>query len=184
MKKKALKKYVKSFEVIIVNNYDPSIQLADTKGVTIEKLKREKRGLKFNVTVKVHLRKESEDRTICKKPYFTSSTITVLNEDEIPDKLDRAIEEILERIARWTSEGSGWNIEEVDNHYINVVSYVPFRGNSYISLPKELQNSLKGLINIKNEDNKCFQWCHIRHLNPVKYHAERITVRDIEFAER
>jgi len=95
--------------------------------VTIETLKSEKRGLKFKVTVKVHLRKEREDRTICKKPYFTSNTMTVLNEDEIPEKIDRAIEEILERIARWISEGSGWNIEDVDNHYINVVSCVPLR---------------------------------------------------------
>ena len=29
-----------------------------------------------------------------------------------------------------------------------------------------------GLINIKNNDNKCFLWCHIRHLNLVKTHLE------------
>ena len=22
------------------------------------------------------------------------------------------------------------------------------------------------MINIKNDDNECFRWCHIRHLNP------------------
>ena len=26
---------------------------------------------------------------------------------------------------------------------------------------------MKGLINSKNNDNKCFLWCHIRHLNPL-----------------
>ena len=31
---------------------------------------------------------------------------------------------------------------------------------------------MKGLINIKNNDNKCFLWCHIRHLNPLKTHPE------------
>ena len=25
---------------------------------------------------------------------------------------------------------------------------------------------MKGLINTKNDVNECFQWCHIRHLNP------------------
>ena len=34
---------------------------------------------------------------------------------------------------------------------------------------------MKGLINIKNNDNKCFLWCHIRHLNSLKRHPERIT---------
>ena len=37
---------------------------------------------------------------------------------------------------------------------------------------------MKGLINIKNNDYKCFLWCHIRHLNLVKTHPERITKED------
>ena len=42
-------------------------------------------------------------------------------------------------------------------------------------MPHQLKNSVKGLINIKNNDNKCFLWCHIRHLNPLKIHRKRIT---------
>ena len=37
---------------------------------------------------------------------------------------------------------------------------------------------MKGLINIKNNDNKCFLWCHTRHLNLVKIHPKRITKED------
>ena len=37
---------------------------------------------------------------------------------------------------------------------------------------------MKVLIDIKNNDNKCFFWCHIRHLNPLKTHPERITKVD------
>ena len=39
---------------------------------------------------------------------------------------------------------------------------------------------MKGLINIKNNDNKCFLWCYTRHLNPLKLHPERITKVDKE----
>ena len=45
-------------------------------------------------------------------------------------------------------------------------------------MPNKLKNSMKGLINIKNNDNKCFLWCHIRHLNPLKIHPERVTEAD------
>ena len=38
----------------------------------------------------------------------------------------------------------------------------------------------KRLINIKNNDQKCFIWCHVRHINPVKVHPERITRKDKE----
>ena len=37
---------------------------------------------------------------------------------------------------------------------------------------------MKVLINIKNNGNKCFLWCHIRHLNLVKIHPERIKKED------
>ena len=37
---------------------------------------------------------------------------------------------------------------------------------------------MKDLFNIKNNDNKCFLWCHIRHLNLVKTHPERMTIED------
>ena len=37
---------------------------------------------------------------------------------------------------------------------------------------------MKGLINIKNNDNKCFLCYHIRHLSLVKTHPERITKED------
>ena len=36
----------------------------------------------------------------------------------------------------------------------------------------------KGLINIKNNDNKCFLWCYIRHLNPLNKDPQRITKVD------
>ena len=44
-----------------------------------------------------------------------------------------------------------------------------------MKMPAELRSSKKGLINIKNNDQKCFLWCHVRHINPVKIHPERIT---------
>ena len=33
---------------------------------------------------------------------------------------------------------------------------------------------MKELINIKNNDNIFFLWWHIRYLNPLKIHSERI----------
>ena len=77
-------------------------------------------------------------------------------------------QEILNTIDKWVSEGSGWVIDRIDSHYINVTTYQPLNGLSYIELPIELQNPAKGLINIKKKDDECFRWCHIRHLNPQR----------------
>ena len=49
-------------------------------------------------------------------------------------------------------------------------------------MPDELKNSMKGLINIKKDDNKCFLWCDIRHLNPLNKNTQRITKADKKVA--
>ena len=51
-----------------------------------------------------------------------------------------------------------------------------------MKLPAELKSSKKGLINIKNNDQKCFLWCHVRHVNPINIHPERITQNDKNLA--
>ena len=74
-------------------------------------------------------------------------------------------------------------IRLVHDYYLNVIKYQPVKGSSYIKLPQELRNNAKGLINIKkkNEDNECFRWCHIRHLNPQDKCPQRIKNSDKQY---
>ena len=92
-------------------------------------------------------------------------------------------QEILSAIDKWVSEGSEWVTDRIDSHYINVTLYKPLNGSSYMELPTELRNPKKGLINIKNKDDECFRWCHIRHLNPQTEHPERIKNEDEQSIE-
>ena len=57
-------------------------------------------------------------------------------------------QEILSTIDKWVLECSGWVINRIDSHYINVTLYKPLNSSSYIELPMELRNPKKGLINI------------------------------------
>ena len=45
-----------------------------------------------------------------------------------------------------------------------------------------IKKSKKGLINIKTNDQKYFLWCHVRYINLVKIHPERITPEDKKLA--
>ena len=94
--------------------------------------------------------------------------------------LKNAFQEILYRIDNWINEGSGWIVELMESQYINIPTYRPLPESSYIKLPAELKSLKKGLINIKNNVQKCFLWCDVRHVNPVKIHPERITREDKE----
>ena len=101
--------------------------------------------------------------------YFNSASKTVINFEY---NLDKCFQEILYRIGIWINEVSGWVIESIEAQYVNISIYSPLSGGTYIELPHKLKHSMKGLINIKNNDNKRF------HLNPSKTHPERIEKAD------
>ena len=195
-KKKALKQRVKSFEVAIIERKDPTKQLYYTThdvAKELESILHRDGGMKAQVTLHINFKKKTiwyrddgqpEEVFEYKDAYFNSKSFIKLNEYEIIEALDKAAEEINNKIAIWLSEGSGWIIVEIRSHFVNIIKYLPLRGNSYLPLPEELRHHNKGLINPKNKDNKCFLWCHNRHKNALKIHPERITQSDRELAKK
>ena len=180
----ALKGFTKSFEIGIKNNKDPLEQLQNTRKAVeyhIVKILTSMKGLKFVEMLRVTFKKLVKYEIEYKTAYFNSKAQTIINNLEIPGALQTSKQQILNMIAQWVSEGSGWTIQSVDNHYLNIAQYQPMKGSSYIKLPQELRNSKKGLINMKNEDNECFRWCHIRRLNPQDKYPQRIKKSDKEY---
>ena len=98
--------------------------------------------------------------------------------------MKESFKEILYMIDGWINNGSGWIIEAIKSQYINISTYRPLAGSSYIDLPIELKHPKKGLINIKNNDQKCFLWCHVRHINPSKEHPGEILKNDKRLASK
>ena len=88
--------------------------------------------------------------------------------------LENSFQEILYMIDVWLNNGSGSNVESIECQYINISTYRPLSESFYMDLPVELKSPRKGLINIKNKDEKCFLWCHVRHINPSKEYLGRI----------
>jgi len=129
---KALKGYTKSYEIEVRDEMDPLKQLNITKiGVEYELKKQleQLKGYKFVLTLKVTFEKTEQIKTA----YFNSQPQMVLNEKDID--LSQANQEILNKIAVWISEGSGWVIKSIDDEYVNIVKYEPLKGSSYIELP-------------------------------------------------
>ena len=93
------------------------------------------------------------------------------------------MQKMLYLIDNWINEGSSWIVESIESQYINISTYRPLSGSSYVKLPAQLKSARKGLINIKNNDQKGFLWRHVRHINPFKEHAERITKENKKLAK-
>ena len=142
----------------------------------------ELKGFKYQIKLAVLLSKvKNNSETEYYPVSFNSLTKTVINEDH---KLDHEFQEIIYRLDNWISHGSGWIVEEVYSQFLNVSSHLPLSGSTYIKLPNELKHSMKGLINIQNNDNKYLMRCHVRHLNLVAKMLERIRKEDREIFKK
>ena len=73
-------------------------------------------------------------------------------------------------------------MDKIEGLCINISNYEPLLGGGYIPLPKVLNNSMKGLIDLKTKDHKRFMWCHVRLINPTNSHPERINEQDKKIA--
>ena len=169
-----------TYKVELIDQKGPSPQLKASKSRIknlFHDLLNETKGFKYQITIKISSKKYKGIEIELSPVYFNSTTITVINHKF---DLDKSFQESLYRIDDWINEGSGWIVEKTHSQYITISTFRPLLGSSYIKLPAELKNPKKGLINIKNNDQKCFLWCHIRHLNPLKIHPERITKQDKE----
>ena len=184
---RALKGHVKSYEVELQDNLNPLNHFKKTRPQTkshLEDLLKTMKGFKFIETLEVTFEKDTINSktgkcvSIYKTAFFNGKAKTITKVDDIEPELNMSRQEILNTIDKWISECSGWVIDRIDSHYLNVTLYKPLNGNSYIELPTELRNPKKGLINIKNKDAECFRWCHIRHLNPQGKDPQRIKKED------
>ena len=190
---KALKGHAKSYEIELQDNLNPLNNFTKTRPQTeshLEDILKTMKGFKFIETLEVTFEKDTIDSktgkcvSIYKTAFFNGKAKIVTKVDDMEPELNMSKQEILNMIDKWVSEGSGWVIDQIDSHYLNVTLYKLLNGSSYIKLPTDLRNTKKGLINIKNEDNECFRWCHIRHLNPQEKNPQRIKKEDKKMIEK
>ena len=108
--------YAMSYKVEIVERKDPIVQLEASK-LSIKdlfsNLINEIKGFKYQITVKVLLKKYKPNREIEFAPiYFNSSTQLVIYHRY---ELNKSFQEILCRIDAWINKGSGWIVKLIES---------------------------------------------------------------------
>ena len=169
----ALRYFAKVYTINGIEGYDGRTFLNDAEN-SITRVLRENRQTKVKIIFKCYMIKEGPDGEII-RPFEFHSKIEVnlegTGENELYNNMLDTIEEKIQKLEY--AEGTGWKLHSVINLEIHTVEWVPLRGSSYIELPKELKDK-KAIINMKNEDNRCFIWCVLRALYPVKRDKYRI----------
>ena len=112
------------------------------------------KGFKYQITLRVLLSKVKSSGFIEYSTIYLNSLTKTLIGDEY--HLNKCFNEIIFRLENWISHGSGRIFDSILNQYLNISSYKTLSGSTCCKLPKELCHPMKGLINIQNDNNKCF----------------------------
>ena len=170
----ALRNFANVYTIDGKDGFDPQ-SFMDGARENITGLLRNNRNTKVKLILKCYMISE-RDNLIKDFPFHSEIEINVegTNENEIYTTMtDTILERIANLINGSSGGGSGWIFYKIIKLELHTVSYRPLRGNTWIPLPKELADK-KAIINMKNQDNKCFMWNVLRALNPTNNHSERI----------
>ena len=173
--KSAFKNFTVQYVIKGESTYDPITFLKVARPYLIN-IMTSNLNIKARLYLNCLMTRKDSDGFITRKAFaFHSVGEKIITEatdpNEIYQEMTDEIEEEIQKVEQ--AEGSGWQFLEIIDLTLHISIWNPLDGNSYIDLPKELKNK-KALINMKNEDNKCFLWCVLRALNPKDRDSERI----------
>jgi hypothetical protein len=87
--------------------------------------------------------------------YFQSVTRPISNISLFNNLFLKIINDIDSKIQDYVEKGSGWIVNDIYKIDIRIGVYNPIYGSCYCDLPYYIKNK-KAIINIKNNDDKCF----------------------------
>ena len=170
--KSALKNFAIKHEIKGLNEYDPESFLLKSKQ-PITNLMINIRQTKVKLILSCMMEKVDlkSDEVIAKEAAFHSKTEVNLESTDSNELFSKMKETILESLAKFQRQGSNWRFRSVLSLNLHTVKYESLGGSTCIPLPVFLV-AKKAIINLKNEDDKCFKWAVTRAINPVEKHSK------------
>ncbi|KAL4088527.1 hypothetical protein QTP88_023621 [Uroleucon formosanum] len=152
-------------------------QIIATDNPVIGRLKQElkKTNLKVNIWFfAIYKRGTNKKNMEYEEKNFKTQNKILTKNSNLNDFYINAKIKIVKEEEDFIMKNSQWRLHQILSLGININKYVPFKGSSYIILPKHIGNK-KAIINVKNKDDKCFLWAILSALHPAKKDAQRVT---------
>ena len=177
LSKKAFKLFLQQYELFpedrfedvinfIAQYHDNIVQLLDLLIGSIN-------SFKIQFCLACTFRKEVDETLTYTLGYFITENYIITAATDKSTIINRMVERLENKINDFEGIGSGWVLDEIDRLDLRIGQYNPLYGGCHKKLPKKLQ-AKKAIINIQNDDQKCFLWAVCAYLFPVEFHPERV----------
>lgn len=173
----AFKSRLKTYHINNTVGYKDALRFLDAvENIVIGKVKENLRymNLKVNVLLLAQYKRGIGDNKEHHEANFKTENEVILQSTNLNEFYSQVKTKIIAEMENFQARGSQWYLNKIYRLELRVNKYVPFRGSSYIKLPKELAVK-KAIINIENNDDKCFLWSILAQLYPVKKDPQRVS---------
>ena len=176
-KETALNDVFKTFEVNGLDDVDIKTYLEMVTPLVEKQIKEElekDKSMKVEMAVTVNMARRSDDKNISASTSFRSGIQRFNSLTNILETYENMKQKTIESFATYTSGGSGWIFQSIKILKIKVDRFNPLQGDGYIDLPTAIKTK-KAIINVKNKDNKCFEYAILSalHHSEIKVDHER-----------
>ena len=121
---------------------------------------------------------KSIDEDVARFPaHFAPPANILLQQFEIDEQIEESVQAMLERAGEFMDNGSDYVVDNLEKLEIYTCTYNPVGGSSYIDLPKFLADK-KFIINVRNYDDRCFEYSILAQLYPVKIIKMKLAVTE------
>lgn len=81
----------------------------------------------------------------------------------------------MERVDQFPNNGSGWRMSAILGMNVEIDVFKPMRGSTWIDLPKKIK-ATKGVLNVQNNDNRCFMYVVLSGIHPLSKNGGRASL--------
>ena len=172
----AFKRFTTQYVIKGASGYEPKTFLKEAKPAIVS-IMNSNRNIKASLYLNCLMKRLDSNGFALEPKKFAFHSIgdKIITEGTDPHEIYQEMVDEIEEKTRYveTAVGSGWVFVKIEDLTLHTTGWDPLKASSYIDLPKALKNK-RAIINMKNEDNKCFLWSVLRALNPKDKNAERV----------
>ena len=185
LQKEFANKFLRDYRTVVPHGHrlerDPLAFLSAMESSTEELLNEElirHDGIKYSTMLTVEFERSGPktdnneaNNIITTTAYFRYLATKILNTGETRGAVQAGKAKILKHLEGFTREGSGWRVKRVVALDIGTARFKPYRAQSYFPTPRYLPP--RTVVNVQNEDNRCFEWAVLSAMYPVEKNPQR-----------